>query len=292
MNEIMNINGIECFERNGTAYLKLETVARGLGFIRIADSGNEVVRWERVRKYLSEIGAMPTSGHDIPTSGDREKLPDFIPENIFYRLAMKAKNETAEKFQALVADEIIPSIRKTGGYIAGQEQLTDAELMARALMVAQKSIESRTEEVKSLKLVNTVQQQQIAELNPKATYYDLVLQCPDLISVTEIAKDYGKSAKWLNRILEAHKIQYRLRGIWILHQKYAKCGYTSTKTNPYSKPDGSVHTKPHTYWTQKGRLFLYEFLKSLGYLPIVEQQRDGEDDTNLREERTTKNEQK
>ena len=288
MNEIMNINGIECFERNGTAYLKLETVARGLGFIRIADSGNEVVRWERVRKYLSEIGAMPTSGHDIPTSGDG----DFIPENIFYRLAMKAKNETAEKFQALVADEIIPSIRKTGGYIAGQEQLTDAELMARALMVAQKTIESRTEEVKSLKLVNTVQQQQIAELNPKATYYDLVLQCPDLISVTEIAKDYGKSAKWLNRILEAHKIQYRLRGIWILHQKYAKCGYTSTKTNPYSKPDGSVHTKPHTYWTQKGRLFLYEFLKSLGYLPIVEQQRDGEDDTNLREERTTKNEQK
>ena len=285
MNEIMNINGIECFERNGTAYLKLETVARGLGFIRIADSGNEVVRWERVRKYLSEIGAMPTSG-------DREKLPDFIPENIFYRIAMKAKNETAEKFQALVADEIIPSIRKTGGYIAGQEQLTDAELMARALMVAQKTIESRTEEVKSLKLVNTVQQQQIAELNPKATYYDLVLQCPDLISVTEIAKDYGKSAKWLNRILEAHKIQYRLRGIWILHQKYAKCGYTSTKTNPYSKPDGSVHTKPHTYWTQKGRLFLYEFLKSLGYLPIVEQQRDGEDDTNLREERTTKNEQK
>ena len=113
---------------------------------------------------------------------------------------MKAKNETAEKFQALVADEIIPSIRKTGGYIAGQEQLTDAELMARALMVAQKTIESRTEEVKSLKLVNTVQQQQIAELNPKATYYDLVLQCPDLISVTEIAKDYGKSAKWLNRI--------------------------------------------------------------------------------------------
>lgn len=270
MNEIITINGVQCYEENGTAFLKLETVARGLGFTEMAASGNECVRWRTIRKYLGDLG--------IATSCDENELPDFIPENIFYRLAMKAKNETAEKFQALVADEIIPSIRKTGGYIAGQEQLTDAELMARALMVAQKTIESRTEEVKSLKLANAVQQQQIAELNPKATYYDLVLQCPDLVSVTEIAKDYGKSAKWLNKILAEHKIQYSQRGIWLLHQKYAKCGYTSTKKNPYSKPDGSVHIKPHTYWTQKGRLFLYGFLKSLGYLPIVEQQRDEDDD--------------
>lgn len=108
MNEVMNIGGVDCYEKDGTAYLKLEAVARGLGFTQIAASGNEVVRWERVRKYLSELS--------IPTSGDGAELPDFIPENIFYRLAMKAKNETAERFQALVADEIIPSIRKTGGY--------------------------------------------------------------------------------------------------------------------------------------------------------------------------------
>lgn len=105
MNEIMNINGIDCYEQDGTAYLKLETVARGLGFTRIADSGNEVIRWERVNKYLDEIG-VPTCGHDA-----------FIPENIFYRLAMKAKNEAAEAFQAKIADEVIPSIRKHGTYI-------------------------------------------------------------------------------------------------------------------------------------------------------------------------------
>lgn len=177
MNEIITINGVQCYEENGTAFLKLETVARGLGFTDNS-KGAEYVRWNTVRQYLSEIGFSQEVAKN-----------DFIPENIFYRLAMKAKNEAAEKFQALVADEIIPSIRKTGGYIAGQEQLTDAELMARALMVAQKTIESRTEEVKSLRLANAVQQQQIAELNPKATYYDLVLQCPDLVSVTELAKD-------------------------------------------------------------------------------------------------------
>ena len=108
MNEIMNINGMECYEQDGTAYLKLETVARGLGFTTTQNVGGTEyinVRWKRVEEYLEEIG--------FATSGKR---PDFIPENIFYRLAMKAKNETAEKFQALVADEIIPSIRKTGGY--------------------------------------------------------------------------------------------------------------------------------------------------------------------------------
>ena len=101
-------NGMECYEQDGTAYLKLETVARGLGFTTTQNVGGTEyinVRWKRVEEYLEEIG--------FATSGKR---PDFIPENIFYRLAMKAKNETAEKFQALVADEIIPSIRKTGGY--------------------------------------------------------------------------------------------------------------------------------------------------------------------------------
>lgn len=101
------ISGVSCYEQDGTAYLRLEDVARGLGFTQTAKSGNIVIRWERVTKYLAELG-IPTSGDGFP--------PDYIPENIFYRLAMKAKNETAEKFQALVADEIIPSIRKTGSY--------------------------------------------------------------------------------------------------------------------------------------------------------------------------------
>lgn len=112
-NSIMSISGVECYEKDGIAYLKLETVARGLGFTQTAASGNESVRWERVKKYLEELG--------VPTSGDGAEVPDFIPENIFYRLAMKAKNETAEKFQARVADEIIPAIRKTGGYIGNDE---------------------------------------------------------------------------------------------------------------------------------------------------------------------------
>ena len=117
MNElqILNIDGVECYEKDGTAYLKLETVARGLGFTE-TKNGKEYVMWRRVDWYLSELG--------FGTSAER---PDFIPENIFYRLAMKAKNEVAEKFQAKVADEIIPSIRKTGGY--GFKPLTTEQMM-------------------------------------------------------------------------------------------------------------------------------------------------------------------
>ena len=103
--EILNIDGIECYELDGVVYLKLEDIAKGLGFTRVANSGNEVVRWERVNKYLAEFG-VPTCGHD-----------DFIPENIFYRLAMKANNAAAVAFQKKIADEVIPSIRKHGAYL-------------------------------------------------------------------------------------------------------------------------------------------------------------------------------
>lgn len=112
MKNIMNIGGIDCYEKNGTAYLRLETAARGLGFTK-TEMKNGVqyttIRWERVFGFLDEIGFDHKWAKDI-----------FIPENIFYRLAMKAKNEAAERFQALIADKVIPEIRRTGGYSTKQ----------------------------------------------------------------------------------------------------------------------------------------------------------------------------
>lgn len=156
------ISGVSCYEQDGTAYLRLEDVARGLGFTRTAASGNEVVMWSRVDNYLSDLG-VHTCAHD-----------GFIPENIFYRLAMKAENETAEKFQALVADEIIPSIRKTGGYIAGQESMSDSELMAKALLVAKRQIDAKTA--------------QIEEMTPKAVFADAVAASKTSILIGELTK--------------------------------------------------------------------------------------------------------
>lgn len=137
------------------------------------------------------------------------------------------------------------------------------KIMARALRIAEK-------ELSTLRLETKVQAQQIAELQPKATYYDLILQCPSLLSVTEIAKDYGLSAKGLNKILHDNGIQYSQSGVWFLYAKYQDKGYTSTKTQNYNRPDGTQGSRVHTYWTQKGRIFLYGVLKDLGYLPLVE----------------------
>ena len=118
------------------------------------------------------------------------------------------------------------------------------KIMARALRIAE-------QELSTLRLENKVQSQQIAELQPKATYYDLILQCKDLLSVTEIAKDYGMSATGFNKMLYEFGIQYKQSGVWFLYAKYQDKGYTQTKTQNYNRPDGTQGSRTHMYWTQK-----------------------------------------
>ena len=136
-------------------------------------------------------------------------------------------------------------------------------------------LKAEQERRKTAELTVSVQSQQINELQPKASYYDVVLNCKDLLSIGKIAKDYGKSAVWLNKWLHEQNIQYKQGDIWLLYQKYAEQGYTSTKTQTYNGSDGTVHSKVHTYWTQKGRLFIYDLLKRNGILPIIETEQKG-----------------
>nr|DAG59997.1 MAG TPA: KilAC domain protein [Caudoviricetes sp.] len=160
------ISGVSCYEQDGTVYLKLDDVARGLGFTQTQNkNGTEYtsIRWETIYRYLEKFGFPNKLGKD-----------NYIPENVFYRLAMKANNPVAEKFQALVADEIIPSIRKTGGYIAGQESMSDSELMAKALLVAKRQIDAKTA--------------QIEEMTPKAVFADAVAASKTSILIGELAK--------------------------------------------------------------------------------------------------------
>lgn len=143
-------------------------------------------------------------------------------------------------------------------------------IMARALQFANDRLALLTHQNAELTGTVAIQNQQIAEMQPKASYYDLVLNCKDLISTSAIAKDYGKSAVWMNRWLHDKGVQFKQGDIWLLYQKYAENGYTSTKTHSYSGTDGEPHTKVHTYWTQKGRLFIYSLMKEDGILPLIE----------------------
>ena len=145
-------------------------------------------------------------------------------------------------------------------------------VMARALQFANHQLALLNQQNMELTETVAVQNQQILEMQPKVSYYDVVLNCKDLISTSAIAKDYGKSAIWMNRYLHEKGVQFKQGDIWLLYQKYAQKGYTSTKTHSYSGSDGEPHTKVHTYWTQKGRLFIYELMKSDGMKPLIEQE--------------------
>lgn len=128
----------------------------------------------------------------------------------------------------------------------------------------------KVEENEKLQLENSVQKQQIGELKPKADYYDQILKSKKLLSIGQIAKDYGMSAQTFNKTLHDMKIQYKKSGQWLLYAGYHDKNYTSSETHEYKKKDGTVDFNLHTKWTQKGRIFLYEKLKKEGILPMIE----------------------
>lgn len=197
----------------------------------------------------------------------------FITEGDVYRLITHSKLPTAQEFEHWVFDEVLPSIRRNGAYMTDstlEQALTSPDFLI------QLATKLKEEKAKNAQLETTVavQNQQILELKPKASYYDVVLNCKDLLSTTEIAKDYGKSAKWLNNQLHEMGIQFKQGFTWLLYQKYAEKGYTSTKTQTFSGNDGAIHSKTHTYWTQKGRLFIYDTLKAAGIVPTIEREKD------------------
>ncbi|GHU73480.1 AntA/AntB antirepressor [Clostridia bacterium] len=149
-----------------------------------------------------------------------------------------------------------------------------AQVMKRLNEHLQRQLEKSLTRTMLLEADNSALNQRVTELQPKASYYDVVLNCKDVVSVNTIAKDYGKSAQWLNQYLHDKRVQYKQGNIWLIYQEHAEYGYTATKTHPYLGSDGETHYKVHTHWTQKGRLFVYGLLKADGILPLIEQNQE------------------
>lgn len=189
----------------------------------------------------------------------------LINESGLYSLILRSRLPKAMQFKRWVTSEVLPSIRKYGIY--AMEDLLENPDFAIAAFTRLKEERKKRE---ALEFTAAVQKQKIAELRPKACYYDVVLKCKDIIPIRVIAKDYGKSAQWMNNFLHERGVQYKQSYIWLLYQKYAEKGYTKIKTHTYEDFYGITHSKEHTYWTQKGRLFLYDFLKGKGILPLIE----------------------
>ena len=148
-----------------------------------------------------------------------------------------------------------------------EELLRDPDVLI-ALLTA---LKAEREECRRLEEMIAIGNQQIQEMKPKASYYDVVLNSKGLVPISVIAKDYGWSAKKMNQYLHEKGVQYKQGYTWLLYQAYAERGFTSTKTNSFTDEDGEIRTKVHTYWTQAGRRFVYDLLKADGYIPLVEQ---------------------
>lgn len=253
---------------DGKEYFPATQCAKILGY---ADPYKAIKQHCRSDGWVNRPGVSHTTNQYGVTSQQTTEIK-YINEGNLYRLIVSSKLPSAERFEHWVFDEVLPSIRKHGVY-AVDDLINNPDAMIRALTAL------KEERAKNKTLTDTiaVQSQQIAELQPKASYFDVVINCKDLVSISVIAKDFGKSAKWLNEYLHMKKVQYKQGNTWLLYAKYAEQGYTSTKTTIYNGSEGSVHTSVHTYWTQKGRLFIYNLLKADGYVPLIERG-DEEDD--------------
>lgn len=206
-------------------------------------------------------------GVAICDSIGREQKPVLINESGLYSLILSSKLPGAKKFKRWVTSEVLPAIRRHGMY-ATDDLIANPDIAIAAFT----ALKQEREKAKALAETVAVQNQQIAEMKPKVSYYDIVLQCKDVLPISVIAKDYGWSANKMNKYLHNKGVQFKQGNkIWLLYQKYADKGYTSTKTHVYSDSLNNQHTAVHTYWTQQGRLFIYSLMKSDGNLPLIEQ---------------------
>jgi len=198
----------------------------------------------------------------VALSNGGEQTKNFIPEGDLYRLIIRSKLPAAEQFERWVFDEILPTIRKHGGYVTDEllkrfnEKSDEAEIFFNALR------EERTN--------REVLHEYIKIIAPKAEYCDIILQCDNSIPVSVIAKDYGMTATAFNKLLHSVGIQYKIGGTWLLYQKYSGCGFTETSTYRTSTT-ATVHTR----WTQSGRRLIYDVLKNYGVLPECERYGSG-----------------
>lgn len=211
------------------------------------------------KSRLDQKGVVLT---DTPTKGGVQRIA-YINEKNIYKLIMRSDKPQAEPFQDWVCGEVLPAIRKTGGYIATTEEESPEEIMAKALLVAQTTIKRKEERMKQLE-AETEQQRETIELQdteikkaaPKVNYYDNHLQSVNTQTTTQVAKQIGMEAPKLNKKLKELGILYKQSGQWLLHSPYSSWGMHSTRTQTFTRSDGSTGTSVYTVWTTKGVRFI------------------------------------
>lgn len=234
---------------NDEPYFVGKDVATALGF---KDSNNALK--QHVEDEDKIIGRQNTTPSFKDKLG-RNQYPTLINESGIYDLIFGSNLPSAKKFKRWVTSEVLPQIRKHGMY-ATDELLNNPDLL---IEVATKLKEERT--------LRLVAEQKVAEMQPKVNYHDIILANKSVTPISFIAKNYGMSARQMNKMLHDFGIQYRQGKAWLLYAKYQNEGYTHIEMVPVQ---GTDNLKPIMKWTQKGHLFIYDFLKKHDVLPSIE----------------------
>jgi prophage antirepressor-like protein len=239
---------------DGKPYFPATECAKALGYRNPHDAIAKHCKRDGLAKR--EGVTKTTNQHGFSTNQKVEKT--YINEGNLYRLIIRSKLPAAVRFEEWVCDEILPSIRKFGIYATDDT----VESMLRSPEFTEALLQSLAEERKKTIMLEDLTE----ELAPKALYCDIILRSKNVVPVSLIAKDYGMSAAAFNRLLHDLGVQYKIAKTWLLYQQDAGNGYTQTRTYPINESISAMHT----CWTQKGRLFLYETLKSWWILPLIE----------------------
>lgn len=233
--KLVEINGVHGYvDENGTAQLNLEDISRGLGFIQ-NKNGVSYVRWDRVNGHLTDMGFPQLVGKK------------FIPENVFYRLSMKGESEIAVKFQTKVADEILPSIRKTGSYSAST-QFALPQSMPEALRLLASEMES-----------NALLEAKVKENEPKVALYDVAMQAQNAQPMNSVAKTLGIGRNKLFLVLREKKVLMHNN---LPYQEFLDRGYFEVRQYSITHLSSGIENKVQTLVTPKGLAHIHKLIKS------------------------------
>lgn len=196
----------------------------------------------------------------ILNDGIGNPTKSVINESGLYSLVLSSRKPEAKAFKRWVTSEVLPAIRKHGGYLTAEKT---AELIANPDLIIELATNLKEERSKRERAEQRaeLQSKQLIASAPKVEYYDTVLDAPDSILTNVIAKELGMSAITLNRRLKEKKVLYLQGGTYVLYHQYQDKGFTKTKTHTYTDRDGIEHTAIQTVWTQKGREFIHRMIK-------------------------------
>ena len=209
-------------------------VAEALGYKNTRDS---------LKRHVDDDDVVK---HDTIDRLGRTQQAIFINESGLYALILSSKLDSAKRFKRWVTGEVLPAIRKQGGYMLAKKGESEKEIMKRALQIVQATLARRDE--------------QIAQLQPRADYADHVLDSINCITTTQLAKELSMTVQQLNRRLCEMHIQYWQSGQYMLYADYARQGFAKSRTRVHTVRDGIVLTETYLVWTERGREFIHRLL--------------------------------